>query len=108
MATCTTHSPLASTFTTRSGRNYLVELSAAAEHIELLTALNACRAHVVLSGYDSPLYAEHLEAWDRRTEAATTNGDMSTGARADRTEVLWSNRPLPQRPAGLWDPEEGQ
>ncbi len=25
---------------------------------------------------------------------ATTNGDASTGGRADRTEVLWSNRPL--------------
>ncbi|MFD1238276.1 DNA adenine methylase, partial [Pseudonocardia benzenivorans] len=86
---------------TRSGRNYLVEMSSEAEHLELLAALNAARAHVLLSGYDSPLYAEHLEAWDRRTWRATTNGD-ATGARADRAEVLWSNRPLTDNP-GLWE-----
>lgn len=86
---------------TRSGRNYLVEMSGADEHLELLAALNAARAHVLLSGYDSPLYAEHLEAWHRRTWHATTNGD-ATGNRADRTEVLWSNRPLGDTP-GLWD-----
>lgn len=87
--------------TTRSGRNYLVEMSSEAEHLELLAALNAARAHVLLSGYDSPLYAEHLEAWHRRTWHAMTNGD-ATGNRADRTEVLWSNRPLAGA-AGLWD-----
>jgi len=82
---------------TRSGRNYLVEMSSEAEHVELLAALNAARAHVLISGYYSQLYAAHLEAWDRRTWHATTNGD-ATGNRADRTEVLWSNRPLAADP----------
>lgn len=84
----------------RSGRNYLVDMWTDAAHLELLEALTAARAHVLLSGYDSPLYAEHLEAWDRRTFHATTNGD-ATGARAARVEVLWSNRPLADEP-GLW------
>lgn len=85
----------------RSGRNYLVEMSGEAEHLELIEALLRCRAQVVLSGYDSPLYLEAFRAWDRLTFRATTNGD-ATGARADRTEVLWSNRSL-ARPAGLWE-----
>jgi DNA adenine methylase len=85
---------------TRSGRNYLVEMSSETEHLELLAALNTCRAHVLLSGYDSPIYAEHLGEWERRTWQTTTNAP--DGNRAERTEVLWSNRPLDVEP-GLWD-----
>ncbi|MGI8867431.1 MAG: hypothetical protein ACR2F6_00890 [Mycobacteriales bacterium] len=39
----------------RSGRNYLVEMSSAAEHRELADVLRAARATVILSGYDSLL-----------------------------------------------------
>lgn len=87
---------------TRSGRNYLVEMSSEAEHLELLQVLRSCKASVVLSGYDSPLYATELAGWDRQTFRATTNGD-ATGARADRTEVVWSNRELAH--PTLWDDE---
>lgn len=87
---------------TRSGTNYLVDMPSTSEHLELLAALNHCRAHVLLSGYDSPLYDEHMAGWDRREYHATTNGD-ATGARADRTEVVWSNRPLAAAPASLFD-----
>lgn len=78
---------------TRSGRNYLVEMSGADEHRELATALRAARATVILSGYDSPLYTELYAGWHRTTFTATTNGDAA-GNRGIRTEVLWSNRPL--------------
>jgi DNA adenine methylase len=77
----------------RSGRNYLVEMSSAEEHAELAGALNAARATVILSGYDSPLYDALYSGWHRTTYTATTNGDAS-GTRGIRTEVLWSNVPL--------------
>ena len=86
---------------TRSGTNYLVDMPAEADHLELCAALRACTATVLLSGYDSPLYAEELAGWDRTTFRATTEG--IGGARAVRTEVLWSNRPLGH--PGLWDDE---
>jgi DNA adenine methylase len=87
---------------TRSGRNYLVEMSSEDEHIELLQALRRCRATVVLSGYDSELYAAELTGWHKRTFRTTTNGD-ATGARAERIEVLWSNRPMGE--PTLWEDE---
>jgi DNA adenine methylase len=79
--------------TTRSGRNYLVEMSSPEEHQQLADALRAARATVILSGYDSPLYDELYDGWHHTRFMATTNGDAA-GGRAVRTEVLWSNRPL--------------
>lgn len=61
------------------------------EHRELAAVLADCRAAVVLSGYDSPLYGELYEGWHRYETAAQTGN--ATGDRS-RTEVLWSNRPL--------------
>ena len=45
----------------------------------------------MLSGYDSPLYDRLYADWDR-VEIPTTTGQG--GTRQDRTEVLWSNRPI--------------
>jgi site-specific DNA-adenine methylase len=59
------------------------------EHRELAEALQDCRAAVVLSGYDSPLYDELFQDW-HSTRISTTTGQG--GARQGRTEVLWSNR----------------
>lgn len=75
---------------TRSGTNYAHEMPDPAEHVALAEALLECRAAVVLSGYDSPLYADLYAGWhavriDTRTGQAA--GDQS------RTEVLWTNRP---------------
>ena len=53
-------------------------------------ALNGCKASVVLSGYDSPLYAELFDGWHRLELKAPTTLSGDT----DRVEVLWSNRPL--------------
>lgn len=74
------------------GNNYRVEMKTEAEHRELAAALWDCSAAVVLSGYPSPLYDELYEGWHREQLAAST-GNGTVGMR-DRTEVLWSNRPL--------------
>lgn len=70
--------------------NYRVEMTADDAHVALADALNECKASVVLSGYDAPLYAELFDGWHRvALQGATTlSGDT------DRVEVLWSNRPL--------------
>jgi len=41
---------------------------------ELADALHAARSTVILSGYDSPLYDELYDGWQRITFPATTNG----------------------------------
>lgn len=83
--------------TTRSA-NYAHEMLTEDEHRALAAALTGCRASVVLSGYSSPLYDGDLYAdWHRVEFAAWTgNGirDGRTKVDGERTEVLWSNRPL--------------
>lgn len=69
---------------------YRVEMTADDAHIELADALNECKASVVLSGYDAPLYTELFDGWHRVDLAAPT----TLGGDTDRVEVLWSNRPL--------------
>jgi DNA adenine methylase len=85
------------------GPSYLHELRTEDEHRELAEALRACSAAVVLSGYDSPLYADLYGGW-HRTEIAGYTGNGHEGSAA-RTEVLWSNQPLPL--ATLFDLEAG-
>lgn len=70
--------------------NYRVEMTADDAHGALADALNECRASVVLSGYDAPLYADLFAGWHRvdLQGATTLSGDN------DRVEVLWSNRPI--------------
>lgn len=54
---------------------------------------------VVLSGYPSDLYdLELYPDWHRHTLPASTG---QGGTWANRTEVLWANRPLGEQPA-LW------
>lgn len=81
------------------GEKYAVELLNADDHRELADALHACRAAVVLSGFDSPEYAELFDGWHSHRFATTTNrGGVST----ESVEVLWSNRPFRDQPS-LWD-----
>jgi DNA adenine methylase len=91
---------------TRANDNaYRVEMRGEDDHRELAEALHAARAAVVLSGYASELYDLELYAgWDRHTIAASTG---QGGTWANRTEVLWSNRPLGTQPTlvGLEVPE---
>ncbi|MGW4488427.1 DNA adenine methylase [Amycolatopsis sp. NPDC004368] len=74
------------------GNNYRHEMREEDQHRELGAALRDCEATVVLSGYDSPLYAELFVGW-HVTRIETTTGQG--GSRQERTEVLWCNR-LPQ------------
>jgi len=70
--------------------NYRVEMLDDDAHRTFADALNECKASVVLSGYDSPLYAELFDGWHRMDLAAPTTLSGDT----DRVEVLWSNRPI--------------
>lgn len=78
---------------TRSNdRSYRHELMTDDEHRELAAALHRCRTAVVLSGYPSDLYDHELfPDWNRHTLPSHTG---QGGQWADRTEVLWSNRPF--------------
>jgi len=77
---------------TRANDNaYRHELRSDGEHRELAAALHAARAAVVLSGYPSPLYDDLYGYWYRHDFAASTG---QGGTWANRTEVLWTNRPL--------------
>lgn len=69
---------------TRSGRLYAHEMTDA-QHVELLEALMASNALVVLSGYASALYDEALAGWLRVESSSYTDGGHA------RTEVLWIN-----------------
>lgn len=75
--------------TTRA-TNYRHELTGDDEHVALADALHECRAAVVLSGYDSPLYASLFPDWHRLAIKAPPAMSHDTG----RVEVLWSNRPI--------------
>src|SRR6266508_3832721 len=86
---------------TRSSRQYRVEMSHPREHEQLAAALHDCAASVVLSGYDSDLYQALYRDWWRVDLAAFTGQANATGQRGRRTEVLWSNRDLTTQPT-LW------
>lgn len=77
---------LASTRT--SVGKYRFEMAREADHVELVESLRRCRAAVVLSGYNSPLYAGLYDGWHSVQMSTRANGGSA------RTEVLWSNRPL--------------
>lgn len=88
----------------KSYDGYVHEMRAESDHRELAEALHAARATVVLSGYASDLYDRDLYAgWDRHTMSAGT-GQGSEGW-SNRTEVLWSNRPLGQQRSLFDDPD---
>ncbi len=76
---------------TRSGGSrYRYEMTDA-DHVDLLATLRATAAAVVLSGYATDLYDSTLADW-HRVEIAAGTGQGSIWK--DRTEVVWSNRPL--------------
>lgn len=53
------------------------------DHVELLERIKTIKGMVIISGYESSLYCEHLKDWKKVTKQ--TNAD---GAKK-RTEVLW-------------------
>lgn len=91
--------------TRAKARAYRHELMTPEEHRTLAEALHAAQAAVVVSGYPSDLYDRELYVgWDRHTISAGTG---QGGTWKNRTEVLWSNRPLGAEPMLDFDPETG-
>lgn len=85
----------------RRPNSYLYEMDVAG-HSRLLDALRKVQGMVVISGYQSPLYAERLAAWQRYTTTARTvsHGKMST-------ETLWMSPLAVQKWHGqLWNRDE--
>jgi DNA adenine methylase len=82
------------------GPQYKHELRTDGDHEALAEALSDCKAAVVLSGYDSPLYSALYDSW-HRTELSATAGNGISGTR-DRTEVIWANRPFPYEQPDLF------
>lgn len=71
------------------------------DHAELLRGVRELTGMVVLSGYESGLYAEQLEGWQRHTTQSRIAAGRGT---ALRTEVVWINPACvealrPHRPA---------
>lgn len=72
-------------FSVRSGTQYAHEFGSVEQHARLLDRLSTARGSVVLSGYDSDLYRDHLDGWQQhRLAAHAMSGDS-------RTEVVWCN-----------------
>jgi len=81
-------------FDTRSKTGmYRHEMGDEAQHRELAGHLEACRAAVVISSYPSPLYDELYAGWHRVDLRAGTGQAVGHGWQ-ERTEALWSNRPM--------------
>lgn len=87
--------------TTRRGReryrrgDYAHDMGDDAGHGRLAEALHATPAAVVLSGYPSPLYEDLYADWARvEIPVLAHSSNAVTAERGERTEVLWSNRPL--------------
>lgn len=78
---------------------YRLEAAGDTFHRDLADALNACKASVVLSGYNSDLYAEMYPDW----HLVEMKAPPSLGA-SERIEVLWSNRQLGQDVLDFGDP----
>lgn len=70
----------------RNSVGYKHEMTSEADHIELLEALLATPAAVVISGYESELYDAMLTGWEKHVMATRTQN-------AERTEVVWSSAP---------------
>lgn len=84
----------------RTSTEYRHEMPTEDEHRQLAEAFAGCNATVVLSGYETPLYADLYGGWHRREiETATGQG----GSWSARTEVLWSNRPFPSQTDYLFE-----
>jgi len=73
---------------TRAGREYYTHEMTDADHSALLSTLKALRCHVLISGYECPLYAEALKDW--RCVRYRTRAHCKTVI-----ECLWCNFPEP-------------
>ena len=75
---------------TRQSKNvYSVEMTEA-QHIELAEKLNKTPAKVILSGYQSQLYAKLYKNWNMQC-ISIANHSAQTAIKQKRIECLWTN-----------------
>lgn len=77
--------------TRKSARRLYAHEYSRAQHIELLQTIKALPCRVMISGYWSQLYKDHLAAWSVRSFATMTRGG------APATEFVWFNYSEPAR-----------
>ncbi|KPM55650.1 methyltransferase [Frankia sp. R43] len=81
--------------TNRHSIDYRFDMPGEDDHRALAKVLNACEGAVLLSGYDSDLYADLYAGWWKASVAVDRPSARRPGAAgASAVEVLWSNRPL--------------
>jgi DNA adenine methylase len=75
--------------------DYAHDMGDEARHRRLAEVLHATPAAVLLSGYHSPLYEDLYADWPRiEVPVLVHSSNAVTADRGERTEVIWSNRPL--------------
>lgn len=83
----------------RERQMYAQELTDA-DHIELACQLKAVQGMVVLSGYDSELYASLYGGWQKITRPSVSSGG------GKRTECLWLSPNIGERQLELFDGDQ--
>ena len=76
---------------TRRQRYYNIEMTEDREHRELLELLKNHLGPVIISGYNSELYEDMLQGWNKKE--IRTNAEQGK----QRVEVLWFNYELPKQ-----------
>ena len=71
-----------------SGRGYYRHEMTDDDHTELLNALQSLQGMVVVCGYETDLYREHLRGWLVDRKSAVISASRGSG---NRTEHLWMN-----------------
>lgn len=85
-------------------KDYAHDASSEADHRRYAEAAHACAGTVLVSGYDSPLYADLYADWWRVCREVTVPSAVRAGVGGDRAvEVLWSNRPFGVGQPSLFD-----
>ncbi len=77
------------TATRSGGKAYALEYTDA-QHTALLSSLQTLRGKVILSGYESPLYAERLKGWALiKAPAKNAASTRVNSSGEERSEVVW-------------------
>lgn len=71
-------------------RGYRHEMSEP-DHVALLDVLQRVKGKVLLCGYDSQLYNDHLRAWRRVERSELCRTGAISAPRPQRTEIVWMN-----------------
>jgi len=79
---------LTSTRVLNHGKGYYNHEMTDADHIELLEALKSLKGMVILSGYRSELYKQHLTGWGIRTKPSRASAYRGTKM---AEEIIWLN-----------------